>query len=346
MRPAGMVPPPAYPQQPQQPYPYPQQPYGAPGYPPQPYPPQPYPPQAYAPPPEAAAPPPPPPAPEPEPEPEAAAAAMAIMDDIMADTDIDDDDADLAMDDASDNEDLSADDIDSMFEDDDTAAATIHSIVEDDDDDDDDEAEDISDLDELEEPEPIPQVFTASETGDDEDDFDDDDEDEDRPAKSGGKKPIGKIILAVVLVLILGLGGAAFFFKDTVVGMVPSLESVYTAIGLIDDSPGAQLSINDVKSTRESIVGKDVLVVRGVLVNISDRESDVPMLELQLSDLDGKVLQSTQTAPLKTKLAAGEQIGFKIQLESPNDLARRMKVTFAARPDGAAGEGAPKEAAH
>jgi len=331
MRPAGYAPQPAMPQQPY-PYPpqgyppYPQAPYGAPGYPPPDYPPAGYPPQQA----EATMQqqiPVPTPEPEPEPEPyqppeepeaEEEEDALPGMDDLMAEMGMDGDDEDDDASEAGDeDENLSVADIDSMFGDADEPEA-VQSIVEDDDEDDEDDGA----FDDLEEPEPIPQVFTAAETGDDEDD----DEYEDEGSSSKGK--IFMIAAAVVLVLILGIGGAMVFLKDTVVEMLPSTEGIYAAIGLVDDSPGAGLSINDVKSTRESIAGKDVLVVRGVLVNISDRERNVPLLELQLSDLDGNILQRTSATPLKTQLAAGDQIGFKIQLEQPSDLARRMKVTF------------------
>ena len=86
------------------------------------------------------------------------------------------------------------------------------------------------------------------------------------------------------------------------------------------------------EDTRESIGGMDVLVVRGVIVNVSEQERPVPLLELVLSDLDGNAVQTASTAPLKTELAAGDQIGFKIQVEKPSALARRLEVTFAERP--------------
>ncbi len=332
-----------YAQQPQQAYPYPPQ-----GYPPPPpgYPPYPYPPQAqpgYAPagyPPQGeqqtppAPPPPPPPPPPPEPVEEEEDAPLPEMED---DADEDPMAAFADDDDGDDEEELSSADIEAMFgDDDDEDGAPLGSMVEAPADDDEEEDEDIDDLDDLEEPEPIPQVFTAEETGDDE--YEDDDEDEVEDAGGGGS--IMKIVLAAVLAIFVGLIAAAIFLKDTVIEFVPAAEGVYSMIGLGDDALGAGLSINDVKSTRESISGKDVLVVRGVIVNVSDRERPVPMLELRLSDLDGKLVQSANTAPLKKQLTAGDQIGFKIQVEDPSPLARRLEVTFVER----GGEGEPKAA--
>lgn len=245
----------------------------------------------------------------------------------------DDEDEGGAADDGE--EELSSADIEAMFGDDDEELEPLGSMVDGGGGGDDDETEDIEGFDDLEEPEPIPQVFTAEETGDDEYvDDDEDDEEHHEPAEKGG---ILKIVLIAVVVLLLGIVGAAIFLKDMVIEYVPAAEGVYSMIGLGDDALGAGLSINDVKSTRESISGKDVLVVRGVIVNVSDRERPVPLLELRLSDLDGKPVQSASTAPLKKLLAAGDQIGFKIQVEEPSALARRLEVTFIERPaEGAA----------
>lgn len=217
---------------------------------------------------------------------------------------------------------LSQDDIEALFsEDDDDDPAPIESMVEDGDDDD-----DGTEFDDLEDPDPIPEVFTAGETGDDNDEFDDYDDDEDEDESSGSMLKI--IIAVVLLVLILGSIGAAVFLRDTIVSIFPSAEGIYSMVGLEDDSLGAGLSINDVKSTRESIGGKDVLVVRGDVVNVSERSRPVPMLELRLSDTEGKVIQSAKAAPLKNELVAGDKISFEIQLENPSALARRLEVTF------------------
>lgn len=321
-------------------YPYPPPGYPPPGYPPYPYPPQGYPqPAGYpqpgqpvaeqpAPPTPAApaAPPPPPPAPKDE------DVALPEMDE-----DIDDDPMAAFATDDEDDEDLTSDDIEAMFGDEDEPEPLGSMVDNDDDDDDEEDEEDAPAFDDLEEPEPIPQVFTADETGDDE--YDDEDEDEDTGHSKGS---VLKIILAAILALFILVIGGAIFLREMIIEMVPASEGIYSMVGLSDDSLGAGLSINDVKSTRESISGKDVLVVRGVIVNVSKRERDVPMLELRLSDLDGKMVQSARTAPLKSKLTAGDQIGFKIQVEDPSALARRLEVTFIER----GGEGGEKKPAH
>lgn len=227
--------------------------------------------------------------------------------------------------DDDDDEALSQDDIEALFDDDDEDNAPIESMIEDGDEEDDGTA-----FDDLEEPDPIPEVFTADETGDDEDtEYDDDYDDDDEDESSGSMLKI--IIAVVVLVLLLSSVGAVIFLRDTIIQTFPSAEGLYSMVGLEDDSLGGGLSINDVKSTRESIGGKDVLVVRGDVVNVSERPRSVPMLELRLSDTEGQVVQSAKSAPLKNELIAGDKISFEIQLENPSALARRLEVTFIER---------------
>lgn len=325
-----------------QPHPQAAYPYPPPGYPPYPAPPgyPPYPQAPGAPAPEslqsapASAPAAPPPPPEPEPEPEPVSdpdepdPMAALMDDIAGDENTARDEDPMAAfdtgEDDGDDEALSQDDIEALFDDEEDDDAAIESIIEDGDDEDDGTA-----FDDLEEPDPIPEVFTADETGDDEDtEYDDYDDDEDESSGS-----MVKIIIAVVLlVLILGSVGAALFLKNTIISTFPSAEGIYSTIGLEDDSLGAGLSINDVKSTRESIGGKDVLVVRGDVVNVSERIRNIPILELRLADTEGNTVQSAQSAPLKNEIVAGDKISFEIQLENPSSLARKLEVTFVERP--------------
>lgn len=241
----------------------------------------------------------------------------AIDEDPMADFDDSNDEDD----------DLSSDDIDAMFGDEDEPEPLSSMVAgTPDDDDDDNNDNDGADFDDLDEPEPIPQVFTAD---DDDDEFDDDDdEDEDE-----GRGPLVKIVIAVILVMLIGMAGAIVFLRDVITDIVPAAEGIYSVIGLEDDSLGAGLSIKNVKSARESIGGKDVLVVRGEIANVSDRERSIPLLELRLLDLEAKLVQSAQATPLKQSLVAGDKIGFKIQLEEPSALAQGLEITFVERAD-------------
>ncbi len=304
-RPAAAPPPAAaMPQQAYAPAPgYPPQGYAPqPGYPPQGYAPQPgYPPppgypappapQAAPPPPEPAAPPPEPAAPPPEPAPEP---------DPLPDPEVAADDTDLR--------ELTTD-IDSMFEDEDIEP--FESLIGDDDQED-DGLDEIDSPDQMEDPEEIPDVFTAEEQ----------EPDQDQPKKS----PILKIIGFIFVLLVVGLVAAAFFLKDHVVKFVPALESVYDMIGFHEVGDGLQIQKVDI--TQDTDAGLEVLVVRGEVENVKDDVRPVPMLRATLLDGEGEPLQTADVAPVKSQLRAGDRLSFKILIKEPSPLRRRVTVTF------------------
>jgi len=252
------------------------------------------------------------PAPEPEPEPapelEPEAPAEAAGGDEMEAAD--EFEAAGASEDA-----LSPEQLDEMFGED-TESGAFQSLAETKGSDDDEEPP-IDDPDTIPEPEPIPQVLSA------EDDGSIDDLDE----KKGGK---GKIIGIAAAVLIIALGAGVFFGKSFIVGLWPGAVDIYAMVGLGGDELGAGLDIRNVKSSREVDGGVDVLVVRGVVANISEEDRQVPMIRVSLFDGGGEEIQHVVAAPVKSRLPGGATVGFRAQLAEPSPLARRLEVTFSA----------------
>ncbi len=228
--------------------------------------------------------------PEPEPEPEPEAEAVAEPEAETEDDDIGG---------------LSAQELDEMFGDDEPEA--FQSIVTPEDDDDD---EDLN-PDDIPEPDPIPQVFTA-----------DDDDTEPQPRR------IGRIIAISSAVLLLVILGAGFFLKSQIVSMVPAAAGIYEMIGIGGEKFGAGLQINNVKSDYETEQGLEILVVRGSVANISDVERTVPVIQVDLYDADGHSIQKAEAVPVRNKLDAGQDVRFKARLVEPSPLARSIEVTF------------------
>jgi len=267
----------------------------------------PYPQQGYAPPPppvpQAAPPPPPPPAPEPAPVPPPPAPEPADEPEPAAEPKI------TAEDDARGDVAALPDDIDDMFEDDEDIPP-FESLINNDDEEDDLEA--IESPDQMEDPDYIPDVFTAEEQ----------EPDDDLPKKS----ILGKIIALVFVLLIGGLVAGTFFFKDELVAKVPQLNDVFKMIGF--HQVGAGLQIQRVEHARESDQGLEVLVVRGQVENVADGPRPVPVLRAILFDAEGEPIQQTDAAPLKSELKKGEKMSFKIRVREPSPLSRRITVTF------------------
>jgi len=214
---------------------------------------------------------------------------------------------------------LSAQELDEMFGDDEPDG--FQSIVAPDDDDTDDE---FTDPDNIPEPDPIPQVFTAA-----------DDDAEPKPRK------IGKIIGIAAGVVVVGLLVGGYAMKSTIVEMVPATTGLYKMIGLGAEKVGAGLQMKNIRSSRENENGLEILVVRGSVANISKVERTVPLIQVDLNDADGHSIQTAVAAPIRNKLAAGEEASFKARLVEPSPLARQVVTTFKAPDDDEAKEAAP-----
>lgn len=206
---------------------------------------------------------------------------------------------------------LSSEQLDAMFGDDDEPEP-IEGLMDGEGDGIDD-GDDILDPEQLPEPDPIPGVF-----------MEDDEDDEDEPKE----RSIGKIIGIAAAVLIVGLIGAAFALKSMVIEMIPASAALYDMIPFGGESIGDGLEIGQVKSARETEGGIEVLIVRGIITNISDEKRQVPMISVALFDGDDNRVQHIVTAPLSNQLAAGENVGFKARLMEPSPLARRLAVSF------------------
>ena len=200
---------------------------------------------------------------------------------------------------------LSPQELDEMFGDDDSES--FQSIISPD-----SEGDDQSiDPDDLADPDPIPEVFTAG-----------DDEQEPKPRNIG--KIIGISCAALIVILLISV----FFLKAQIVRMIPAAAGIYDMVGIGGEKFGAGLNIQNVKSSRETEKGLEVLVIRGSIKNISNVVRTVPMVQVDLFDGDEHSIQKTQAAPVKNKLEPGETVSFKARLVEPSQLARRLEVVL------------------
>jgi hypothetical protein len=183
---------------------------------------------------------------------------------------------------------------------------------------DDGDSDDVLDPDNLPDPEPIPQVFTSS-------DDDDDDNDNDNGVESGGH---GLIFAAVGVGMVALLLAGLFFARLTLVALVPGAASLYAMVGLSVDTLGAGLDIRNVTSKRSTEQGTDVLVVRGIIVNVSNEPRTVPFIRVVLLNENKEEVQMSTVKPVKIEIPAGENIGFRTRLENPAGTARSLEVTF------------------
>jgi predicted Zn finger-like uncharacterized protein len=168
---------------------------------------------------------------------------------------------------------------------------------------------DVADL--LDEaPQPIPDVFAS-------------------PPPSDKKKGTGGLWLLLALLVLGGLGGAGYYFQDRLIEAVPEAADVLNQLGLRHEKPGAGLELRKA-GTPERFVHNDtdVLVVRGVIANVTDRVRPVPTMKLVLLDKDKQPVQEKVAQPPVTALDPQGTASFKITLERPDPNAVEVVVVF------------------
>jgi len=143
---------------------------------------------------------------------------------------------------------------------------------------------------------------------------------------------------AVLVLLVLGgLGGAVYYFQDQIVDIVPEAGDLLTQAGLRHEKPGAGLELRKAGTPERFVLNDvDVLVVRGIIANVSDRIRAVPTMKLVLLDKAGQPVQEKLARPPATALDPQGTTSFKILLERPDPSAVEVVVVFVESADAAA----------
>lgn len=174
------------------------------------------------------------------------------------------------------------------------------------------DADDMAAVEDLPEPEPIPEVFTGPDL-----------EEEEKQAPYA--LYLALVGIAVVAAIVAGL----YFGRATIVHYMPKAEKLYAMAGISGNTIGMGLDIRNVKSEREVEDGADLLIVRGIIANVSEEPRDVPRIRVAVYDASDEEVLSIIVDPQKAKLDPKDNTGFKARLINPPPTARRLEVTFA-----------------
>ena len=144
--------------------------------------------------------------------------------------------------------------------------------------------------------------------------------------------------LWLLFLLFVGAGSAAglYLLQDEVIVRLPQAAKIYEDLGLRTKIVGAGLAFRNIDSERIIQGDSEVLTVRGVIANMTERSRDVPTLHLVLYD-GNRIVQEKIVQPPQSSLDGKANIGFVLTLDAPDPHATRFEVTFIAVPaDGAA----------
>ncbi len=160
-------------------------------------------------------------------------------------------------------------------------------------------------------PEPIPDVFSSPPL-----------------RKANSAKGSGALVGLLLFLLLAAAGGAAFYFQEDVVDAWPEAAQYYEMLGLRQEVIGQGLTFRNYSSERLVQEANEVLIVRGVIANTTDKARDVPLLRLALYSSTDTIVQEKVVPPPARSLDGGGTVGFRITLEQPNPDASRFEVTF------------------
>lgn len=138
-----------------------------------------------------------------------------------------------------------------------------------------------------------------------------------------GCAAMGALVLALVI------------WRGDMVRLLPQTAAFYKLVGLEVNLRG--LAFKDVKLSSETVDGKQVLVIEGVIVGEGKKPLDIPRLRFAVRDAQGAEIYAWNTVLEQTVLRPGERAFFRSRLASPPPEGRNIDVRFFNRRDIAGG---------
>ncbi|HET6196635.1 MAG TPA: hypothetical protein VFE12_12800, partial [Acetobacteraceae bacterium] len=134
---------------------------------------------------------------------------------------------------------------------------------------------------------------------------------------------MGALVLALVI------------WRADIVRLLPQTATFYKMAGLEVNLRG--LSFKDVKITRETVEGKPVLVIEGMITGETRKPVELPRLRFSVRDEHGAEVYAWNAVLDQAVLKPGERAWFKSRLASPPPEGRNIDVRFFNKRDIAGG---------
>ena len=135
-----------------------------------------------------------------------------------------------------------------------------------------------------------------------------------------------------------GMGALALaliIWRAEMVRLLPQTASFYRMVGLEVNLRG--VSFKDVKVTTETVDGKPVLVIEGVIFGETKKPVELPQLRFSVRNAQGAEIYAWNTVLDQPVLNPGEHAWFKSRLASPPPEGRNIDIRFLSRRDLAGG---------
>jgi predicted Zn finger-like uncharacterized protein len=157
------------------------------------------------------------------------------------------------------------------------------------------------------------------------------------PRRASGKSPLN-LPLAGLPTACAAMGAlvlALVIWRADIVRLLPQTATFYKMAGLEVNLRG--LSFKDVKITRETVEGKPVLVIEGMITGETRKPVELPRLRFSVRDEHGAEVYAWNAVLDQAVLKPGERAWFKSRLASPPPEGRNIDVRFFNKRDIAGG---------
>jgi predicted Zn finger-like uncharacterized protein len=140
-----------------------------------------------------------------------------------------------------------------------------------------------------------------------------------KPAAPQRKPPRSSLAAgwAIYAVVVIGLAAGFYYGRAPLVAKIPQMSRLYDLLGLEDAAVELGLELRDLKTVRRLIDGEPVVVVEGRIVNLSDRDRQVPPLRASVTDAQEVVLESWTFRADSASLAPGGTARFETTARNP-----------------------------
>lgn len=128
---------------------------------------------------------------------------------------------------------------------------------------------------------------------------------------------------------------ALLVFRNDVVRLLPGTAAFYRLVGLDVNLRG--LAFKDLKITNETVDGKPVLVIEGMIIGKASKPVELPRLRFSVRDAQGAEIYAWNAVLEQAMLNPGERAWFKSRLASPPPEGRNIDIRFFSKRDLAAG---------
>lgn len=170
-------------------------------------------------------------------------------------------------------------------------------------------------------------------------DVDDDDEDalsrrgrrRNRPSSTPrkGRRGVAKVFsFFVLLLLIAGIGGTAYFLNQKIMMWMPATQRLYAMVGIKPQVLGQGLQIVEPTPKKEIDGNDEILIVEGEIRNTTAKPIAIPLMRGALLDKQGKELHIWTFTAAKSNVAPGENAPYRTEFRNPPTNAESLDITF------------------